>query len=204
MINSLRVAKFLVAVAVAAALGGCEKAESPASTPPPAAASPIKLTAGIQDIMADLIDPSADFLWQSVSTTQTAAGVEEKQPRTDEEWNEVRKHAIIVAESANLLLLDGRHVAREGKVLDDHGTPGNLTAEQAEQAIAADRASFVAFSQALHGAGTAFLKAAEDRSVQGMLDAGEVMDEVCEGCHLKFWYPGQKIPPLPDQAPESN
>ena len=205
MFNSSRVAKVLTAVALAVVVTGalmaCGKAEPPAPAP---TASPLKLTAGIQDIMKDLIEPAADFLWESVSTTETAAGVEEKQPRTDEEWAEVRKHAIIIAESANLILLPGRHVAREGKVLDDHGTPGNLTAAEAEQAIAADRATYEGFGRALHDVGVAFLKAAEQRNPQGILDAGESMDEVCEGCHLKFWYPGQKIPAFPDQAPEVN
>ena len=199
MINSPRVARVVMTVAIAGALAACGKAEPPVDAPAP---SPIKLTAGMQDIMRDMIDPAADFLWQSVSTTETAEGVEEKQPRTDEEWAEVRKQAIILAESANLLLLDGRHVAREGRQLEDHGTPGNLTAEEAEKAIAADRATFVGFGQALHDVGVQFLKAAEDRNPQGILNAGETMDQVCEGCHLKYWYPGQVIPPLPDQAPE--
>jgi hypothetical protein len=207
MINSLRVAKVLMALAAATAtacgLAACSKSEPPAATPAPTT-SPIKLTAGIQDIMKDMIDPAADFLWESVSSTVTFEGTEEKQPRTDEEWAEVRKQALIIAESANLLLLPGRHVAREGRVLDDHGTPGNLTAAESEQAIAADRATFEGFGQALHEVGVAFLKAAEERNPQAILDAGETMDEVCEGCHLKFWYPGQNIPALPDQAPEVN
>lgn len=199
MLNSSRVVKVLVSLAVTAALAACGKTEPPATA---AAPSPVKLTAGIQDIMRDMIDPAADFLWESVSTTETAQGVEEHQPRTDEQWAEVRKHALILAESANLLLLDGRHVAREGKHLEDHGTPGNLTAEESEQAIAGDRATFVGFGQALHDVGVQYLKASEERNPQAMMDAGEVMDQVCEGCHLKFWYPGQVIPPLPDQAPE--
>lgn len=202
MFNSLRVARVLTAFTLAGVLVSCGKTEPPVTAVPAADASPIKLTAGIQDIMKDLIEPSAEFLWESVSSTHTLQGVEEKQPRTDEEWAEIHKHALIIAESANLILMKGRHVAREGKVLDDHGTPGNLTAEQAEQAIAADRATFEGFGQALHDAGVAFLKAADERSPQGILDAGETMDEVCEGCHLKFWYPGQKIPAFPDQAPE--
>jgi hypothetical protein len=98
--------------------------------------------------------------------------------------------------------MQGRHVAREGKQLEDHGTPGNLTAEESEQAIAADRSTYIAFGQALHDVGAAMLKAADERNPQGILDAGETMDQVCEGCHLKFWYPGQKIPAFPDQAPE--
>jgi predicted dehydrogenase len=201
MIDSLQAPKFLVAALTACVLAACGKAEPPTAAPP-AAATTIKLTAGIQDIMTHMIDPAADFLWESVSSTVTAEGVEEKQPRTDDEWNEVRRHAIILTESANLILMEGRHVAREGMQLEDHGTPGNLTAEESEQAIAADRATFVAFSQALHDVGAAMLKAADDRNPQGILDAGETMDQVCEGCHLKFWYPGQKIPAFPDQAPE--
>jgi hypothetical protein len=201
MHNSLHGAKFLVVLIATGVLAGCEKAESPAA-PPALPASPFKLTAGIQDIMAHMIEPSAEFLWGSVSSTVTAEGVEEKQPRTDEEWDEVRRSAIILAESANLLVMEGRPVAREGRHLDDHGTPGNLTAEQAEQAIAADRATFIAFSTALHDASTAMLKAADDKDPQAIVAAGEVLDEVCESCHLKFWYPGQKIPSFPDEAPE--
>lgn len=197
MINSLRAAKVLGTIAIAGMLAACGKTEPSASA---LTTSPVKLTAGIQDIMKDMIDPAADFLWESVSSTETAEGTEEKQPRTEEEWGEVRRQALILAESANLLLLDGRHVAQEGKQLEDHGTPGNLTAAESEQAIAADRATFVGFGQALHDVGVQFLKAAEERNPQAIVDAGAALDRVCEGCHLKFWYPGQVIPPLPDQA----
>jgi hypothetical protein len=138
-----------------------------------------------------------------VSTSVTSAGIEEKQPRTAEEWSEVRKQALILTEAANLLLMDGRHVAREGNQLEDHGTEGNLSAEESEQAIKADRVTFETFAKALRDVGKAMLVAADDRKPQGILDAGDTMDQVCEGCHLKFWYPGQKIPLLPNQAPET-
>ena len=204
MLNSHRAARVLTTMTMIGAMVGVLTACTKAEPPPAAAASPVKLTAGIQDIMKDMIDPAADFLWESVSTTETASGVEEKQPRTDEEWNEVRKQALILAESANLIVMEGRHVAREGQKLDDHGTPGNLTAEESQKVIAAERAAFVGFGQALHDVGVQFLEVAEQRSPQAMMDAGETMDQICEGCHLKFWYPGQVIPPLPDQAPSAN
>lgn len=203
MDNSPRAAKFLALMIAATLLGACDKPAAPEPSLA-ATASPFKPTAGVQDIMAGMVDPAADYIWGSVSTTVTAAGTEDKQPRTDEEWNEVRRQSIILTEAANLLLIEGRHVAREGKPLEDHGTPGNLTLDQVEQAIATDRASFVAFGQALHDAGAALLKAADEKNVQAIMAGGEVLDGVCEGCHLKFWYPGQKIPPLPDQAPETN
>lgn len=203
MHNSPRATKFLATLLVATSLSACDKPASPEPTPP-ASASPFKLTAGVQDIMAGMIDPAADFIWESVSSTVTAEGTEERQPRTDQEWNEVRRQAIILTESANLLLIEGRHVASEGGKLEDHGTPGNLTLEQVEQAITTDRATFVAFGQALHDAGAVLVKAADNKDVQGIMTGGETLDSVCESCHLKFWYPGQKIPPLPDQAPETN
>lgn len=179
-------------------------AQSGQAAPPAAApaASPLKPIAGVQDVMASMIDPAADFLWESVSTTVTRKSTVEKQPRTDAEWAEVRRQAIILTEGANLIMMDGRHVVKEGSKLEDHGTPGNLTAEESEKAIVANRDSFIAFSQALRDVGVSMLAAADARNPQGMIDAGDRLDQVCEGCHLQFWYPGQKIPLFPDQAPE--
>src|SRR5689334_8982440 len=190
-------------------LAGCAPKESSvtaqageAATPPPAPASPLKPIAGVQDVMASMIDPAADFLWESVSTTVTRGKTVEKQPRTDEEWAEVRRQAIILTEGANLIMMDGRHVVKEGAQLEDHGTPGNLTAAESEKAIAGNREAFIAFSTALRDVGVQMLAAADSRNPQGLVDAGDTLDQVCEGCHLKFWYPGQKIPLFPDQAPE--
>lgn len=128
----------------------------------------------------------------------------EKQPRTDEEWAEVRRQAIMLAEGANLIMMEGRQVVKEGSHLEDHGTPGNLTAAESEQAIAANRDAYIAFAQALRDVGASMLAAADARNPQGIIDAGDTMDQVCEGCHLQFWYPGQKIPAFPDQAPEED
>lgn len=187
----------MLAVAVFG-LSGCEK-----QAPKPqvaSAAQPFKPDAGVQDIMADMIDPAADFLWESVSTSVDSKGSAEKRPTTNQEWALVRRQAIILAESSNLLMIEGRRVAREGKQLEDHGTLGNLSAAESEKAIAAKRADFVAHAQALHFVGEAFVAAADAQDTQAMLDAGDTMDQVCEACHLQFWYPGQVIPAFPENA----
>src|SRR6188768_1975783 len=144
------------AAMLGALLTGCgpkqETMAAAQSSPPPAPApapSPLKPIAGVQDVMASMIDPAADFLWESVSTTVTKGKAVEKQPRTNEEWAEVRRQAIILTEGANLLMMDGRHVVKEGAKLEDHGTEGNLTAAESEKAIAENREGFIAFSTAL-------------------------------------------------------
>jgi hypothetical protein len=201
--------RFSVLISCAIALGVCgcqQKTEAPApaeSAPAPApVASNLKPVAGVQDVMAAMIDPAADFLWESVSTTVTRGKVEEHRPQTDAEWAAVRRQAIILTEGSNLLLMEGRHVVKEGGKLEDHGTEGNLSAEESDAAIKSNRETFVGFATALRGVGEQMLKAADTRDIQLILDAGDTMDQVCESCHLKFWYPGQKIPLFPDQAPE--
>src|SRR5262249_22134875 len=69
-----------------------------------------RLTGTIKDIMDSVVDPGADFIWEAVETTVSAKGVEEKRPQTDEDWKEVRRHAIMLLEATNLLQMPGRKV----------------------------------------------------------------------------------------------
>lgn len=167
------------------------------NTPTPS--SEFQPSAGVKDIMAFMIDPAADFLWESVSTIVSSTGVEEKRPRTDAEWNAVKRQAVILAESANLLEIPGRHVVTEGGELEDKGTPGNLTAAEAEQTIQDKLDIYLSFAHAMHEVGDSMVRAADSHDVEALVDAGGELDQVCEGCHLQFWYPGQYIPPLPEQ-----
>jgi len=184
---------------------GCHRAQAPPPvampTPAPATAvtvpSPFKLTATIQDIMMFEVDPSADALWESVGTIVTRKGEDDRQPRTEAEWRQARHDAIVLVEATNLLVMDGRKVALPGKKLEDEGVLGIYTAAEAQQAIDAKHDVFVEFAHALHDAAEQMLIAIDAKNPQGMLDAGETMDEVCEGCHMTFWYPNQVIPQFP-------
>lgn len=169
----------------------------PAAAPVAAIApqpSPFILSASIQDIMTSIIDPSADYLWDSVSVIGTADGIEQHQPRTDEEWLEVRHKAITLMEATNLLAMAGRRVVAEGKHMQDEGLEGNLTAAQIQKLMDDDHASFVAFAHALNTATGQALQAIDKRDVDAFLEAGGTIDEACEACHLKYWYPNQGIP----------
>src|SRR5207237_1246397 len=91
----------------------CTNKQAPSAQQQPQAE--FRPTATIKDIMDSMVDPGADVVWDSVETTVTAKGAEEKQPRTDEEWKDVRNHAIMLLEATNLLLIPGRHVAQPGE-----------------------------------------------------------------------------------------
>lgn len=161
----------------------------PAAAPPPAGtgSAPFMVTATIKDLMDSEVDPSADYLWESVATTVTRAGIDERQPRTDEDWKMVRRSAITLVEATNLLVMEGRHVAKPGEKSENPGI--ELGPEEIQKIIDSDRASFVKFAHALHDAGMQALTAIDARNVEGLLNAGEVIDTACENCHLKYWYP---------------
>ena len=53
-----------------------------------------RVTATVKDIMDSMVDPIADVIWNSTATIVTYAGIEERQPRTDEDWAKVRQAAI--------------------------------------------------------------------------------------------------------------
>ena len=42
--------------------------------------------ATLKEIMISIIDPNIDPIWNSVATVNTKDGVEEKQPKTEDEW----------------------------------------------------------------------------------------------------------------------
>lgn len=173
-------------------LAACDK---PAAAPQ-AAASSYKTTATIQDLMVAVVDPAADLLWESVGTELSKEGLVEKQPRTDEEWLAVRKQAIILVESANLLQIPGRAVVAAGGKLEDAHVPGILSPEDAQKAIRDDRAGFDKAAEGFHETASLALKAIDGRNVGGLLEAGSRMQQACENCHVKFWYPKAAKPPV--------
>ena len=179
------------AVLIGVAACSSSKADAPAP-PSPAAAKPntaaeFRETATIKDIMDSIVDPSADFLWDSVSTIVTRKGIDERRPRTPEEWKEVRRHAIAMIEATNLIIMDGRKVAHAGEKSENPGI--ELGPEEIQMLIDQDRLTLIERAHALHDAGMKALAAIDKKDVEGLSDAGEAIDEACEQCHLKYWYP---------------
>jgi cytochrome c556 len=146
-----------------------------------------RLTATIKDIMDSLVDPSADTIWDSIVTTISAAGIEEKAPHTDEEWLDLRRSAIRLVEATNLLQMPGRHVAQPGEKAENPNV--ELGPEEIERRINADRAQWITLAHGLHDAAMGALRATDAKNVPALFEAGDKLDGACERCHQKYWYP---------------
>ena len=173
---------FLLGAALFAA-GACR------SQQPSAPAADYKLTATIKDIMDSIVDPSADFLWESVATIVSANGTEERRPKTDEDWTNVRRRAIALIEATNLLKMPGRKVAKAGEKSENPNI--ELEPEQIEKILNDDRQAWTTLATGLFDAASVALDNIDKKNAEGLLDAGEKIDSACENCHLKYWYPNQ-------------
>jgi hypothetical protein len=112
------------------------------------------------------LDPSADAIWAAVSTDVTAAGVIEMAPSTEEEWQALEAHAVMLAEAGNLLLLPGRRV---------------------------DEAEWVTRARQLREAGKAALAAVKSRNTDEVLQVGEQVTTSCDACHRTYWDPSRVL-----------
>ena len=120
---------------------------------------PYKPIATVEELMEGTVQPAAERYWQSVSTTISAAGIEEKFPTTDEEWEAVWGGAMTIAESGNLLMMPSR--MRED-------------------------ADWTRLSTALVDIGVEAARAARTRNPETVLEVGERVYNVCTECHVKF------------------
>lgn len=162
--------------------------------PGAAGAPPIEVTASLQELMRDEVDSSADAIWDAVGTTTTRDGIVEKQPRSDEDWQALHRHAVILLEATNLLVIPGRRVA--AKEFPSDG-PGVFSSQQIQTELGRRQQEFDGFAQGLRATGRRVLAAIDSRDVDALLKEGAVMDNACEACHRSFWYPHEVVPSLP-------
>ncbi len=132
---------------------------SRSSAAPAPVADALTPVASVRHIMRGIVDPAATVVFDAVSTTITAAGTEEKAPRTAEEWEAVANSAAALAEAGNLLVMGTRAV---------------------------DHQDWVRWSRDLGTAATVALKAAEARDAAGVFASGEAIYNACDGCHRKY------------------
>jgi hypothetical protein len=147
--------KRMRALTFVALLAGALSAGACGPQPPP-----YKPVADVKGLMQGIVDPASDVVWESVATIFTKEGVEERQPRTKEEWERVRSGAMMLTEAGNLLMMPPR---------------------------AKDGGEWMKRAQELVDTGAVALRAAESKNVEELYRIGGVIDEACENCHKKYW-----------------
>ena len=113
----------------------------------------------VQELMALVLEPASDILWDSGGWVVDASGYEELYPTTDEGWEYVRAQAAIVVESGNMLALPGR---------------------------AQDNDAWMIYSEGLSEAGVLAMEAAASQNKEDFFQAGAQLYSVCTACHQAY------------------
>lgn len=210
----MRIAFWAVAAVMVAVLAGELTAQQPASAKPstskpapptasakasatrPATTSPsaserMRYVASVRDIMHVLVEASADKIFDAVAIDVTAAGIREKRPETDEEWDELEHAALALAEAVNLIKMPDRPMARPGEMNVDPEGPELPPAEIAAR-VKRTRPQWNRYANELQDAAVQALSFIQKKDVKGLFEFGGALDMACENCHLEYWYPDDK------------
>jgi len=113
----------------------------------------------VQEVMALILEPASDILWDSGGWVLDASGYEELFPTTDEGWAYVRAQAAIVVETGNMLALPGR---------------------------AEDNDAWMIYAEGLSEAGILAMEAAASQNEDDFFQAGAQLYSVCTACHQAY------------------
>ena len=113
----------------------------------------------VQEVMALILEPASDILWDSGGWVLDASGYEELYPTTDEGWAYVRAQAAIVVETGNMLALPGR---------------------------AEDNDAWMIYAEGLSEAGLLAMEAAASQNEDDFFQAGAQLYSVCTACHQAY------------------
>ena len=172
------------------------------STPTPASAAAqldMAPVVSVKELMENIIDPIADYVFDAVGTDVTATGVAETRPTTEEDWARVRQGAVTLAEGMNLLKIP-RPVAPPADKSHRGGVNATeLSPDEIQAKIDQDRALWNKHADELRDSAIKVLAIVKTKNVDALFQAGSDIDRACESCHLEYWYPGDKKAVLEDE-----
>ncbi len=119
-------------------------------------ASTYRPVGDMAQLMAGVVEPAAEVIWDAVGVIVDAEGEHQLAPQTEEEWLAVRSAAYTIAESGNLLMMPGR---------------------------ALDQGAWITMSQSLVEMGERAIEAADARNLEAVFDVGAEIYYVCTNCH---------------------
>jgi hypothetical protein len=164
-----------------ALLAGAHEARSAA--PPP----------NLHDLMKNVVAVQTQAIWDVGNQAQDDHGNPDATKLKAEDWSKVISAGGKVRQVSQTLVQTDHVVAvPPGAKLDDQTNPGALGAKEMQAAIDANPAEFRTLAQALSASMDQIVAAAKAKDAAKLFDVSGGLDQVCENCHLRFWYPEQK------------
>lgn len=142
--------------------------------------------------MKDVIAPQANILWEVGNKALDDDGNPDASRIAAGDWDRLAAAGQRMREmSVALATAERLAVAAPGEKIDGEGGPEGASAAQVQVFIDADRVGFAQHARALEAAAASFVTAAQAKDAAKVAEVAGTLDQVCEACHAKFWYPQQ-------------
>ncbi len=160
---------------------GAQAANSPGAAP------------NVHELMKKVIAVQAQVIWDVGNQAQNDEGNPDPSKLKPADWGKVVSAAGQVKQAAqSLAQADHVMAAAPGQKIEGEGGPGAFGAKQVQTTIDANPKAFQAFARALTVSMDQIGAAAQAKDAAKLFNASGGLDQICESCHLQFWYPDQK------------
>jgi len=147
----------------------------------------------LHELMKDMA-AQTQIIWDIGNRTMDDDGNPDPKKVQETDWAQILSAGGKVKDAAKTLAEAKQIVgAAAGQKIQGEGNPGSFSARDVEKTIAANPKVFSAFAQQLAGSMDEITRAARSRDPAKVFDVAGQLDQVCEQCHARFWYPQQKV-----------
>lgn len=158
------------------------------------AANPSKAP-NLHELMKNVVAVQTQIVWDVSNKTQDDNGNPDASKLTAADWTHISAAASKVrVASQTLAAADHVMAAAPGQKLQDEGNPGAFDAKAVQAVIDSNPKAFNAFAQALAASMNEVIVATQARDAKKLNDVAGQIDQICEQCHVQFWYPNQQVP----------
>ncbi|MDP9103088.1 MAG: hypothetical protein M3N05_03660 [Pseudomonadota bacterium] len=157
----LRLVLFASTLALMGSMAASQPAAPPTQPAQPGVVSLARTLLPVKDVMRHIVNPAAELYWKAAGEIDTDQGTVHRVPgpADDARWNAALDAAMVLQESGNLLMLQGR---------------------------ARDSDRWLKYAQQLADAGALAVTAAKARNEKQTFDAGSALYNACYACHGKY------------------
>jgi hypothetical protein len=146
----------------------------------------------VQASMSQVFAPGAQAIWDVTNRATDDAGRPDPSKITAADWDKLGQAGQRIQGSALGLARGPVTVAAPGVKIQDEGAGTGAGAAQVQGYIDAEPDLFAAHVQKLAETGATVAEAARAHDTAKLFEVADSLDQVCEGCHVQFWYPPAK------------
>ena len=152
-------------------------------------------SANLHDLMKNVVAPQAQVIWDVGNQAQDDQGNPDASKLKPADWTKMAAAAGKVKQASQTLAQADHVMAAEpGQKIEGEGSPDAFSTKDVQKVLDAKPKEFRAFAQALAASMDEVIQSAQTKNATKLADVSGNLDQICESCHVEFWYPNQKTP----------